>query len=960
MAISSLRLPGILITLLLAVSISYAGTTGKVAGRVISASSGEPLVGVNVVVENTPRGSSTDLDGYYFIINLSPGTYVLNVTSLGFASQVIENVVVKVDQTTTVDIRMEESIIEGEVVTVVAKRPIIEVDRTFSTSSIASQDMEVMPVTNTNEVIELQAGVVDGHFRGGRGGEVVYMLDGIAIQDVYDNTQSTQVNQSAVEELQVITGSFNAEYGQAMSGVVNLVTKEGGNEYHGSFSAQMGDFFSNNSEEFDNITDINPAGIMNFEGSLNGPVPLTNEKLKFFANARYQSSDGWIYGRRKFEIDFVDTYIDMIIERERLGLFGREDWDDSTKWNDAISPAENYVNMLELYGLDDNEPVSMNDDENIYLFGKLSYQLTPTMKVNYTSLFENRDYHEFDALSSRDYLNIPEADYNRFRRGRTNNLKLVTTLSQSAFIDVGYSNNYTEYFHYVYEDLYDSLYYFNIPELSDLEPSYTLNVGGARFEHFRRYTDTHVAQAKLAWQVTPIHYVQTGFNLNFNEVFYRNLNDDVLDIGPTLYYHNLEQRMSGAKETLLPVSDFNHDHYRYKPFEMAFFVQDKIELKSLVVNAGLRLDYFDSKGKVLAFPNDPDVYHPSLPEHEAMTEAERLAIWYNDPSPKVQISPRLGIGYPISPTGVLHFAYGHFFQRPKYEYLYTNPEFELEFQSTGVNTVMGNADLEAEKTVSYEFGFNQALTPDISMGISLYQRDIRGLISADKIVDTGNNSGIKYAQYINRDVAEVRGIVLTFDKRYSNNVSFGLDYTYQIAEGVASDPQDAYNAQRGSTNNEPVKQLIPLDWDRRHTLNLNVNYVVPNNWGASVIGTIGSGLPYTIDTGSSKVKDLGVTFENDGRRPTYMNMDMTLFKDVTFMKEKGYKLRFELKVRNVFDRLNENDVHKDTGRATYRTDIPEDRTSERPSINTFDEYFLYHPNFYSRPREVRFGISFQF
>jgi len=149
-----------------------------------------------------------------------------------------------------------------------------------------------------------------------------------------------------------------------------------------------------------------------------------------------------------------------------------------------------------------------------------------------------------------------------------------------------------------------------------------------------------------------------------------------------------------------------------------------------------------------------------------------------------------------------------------------------------------------------------------------------------------------------------------------------------------------------------------LNWDRRHTLNLTVNYYVQRNWGASIIGTIGSGLPYTINTGSSKVQSLSLTFQNDGRKPTYLNLDLNMFKEIKLVG--GFSGKLELMVRNVFDRLNENDVFGDTGRATYRTDIPVSTSGENPQFNSFDEFFLYYPQYYSRPREVRVGFTVNF
>ena len=168
----------ILTLIMVAVSQFAYATTGKITGRAVD-EFGEPLPGVNIAIVGTMQGAVTDIDGYYIILNLKPGTYELKASFLGFQTQIVQDVRVKINQTTTIDFTMKEAVIEGEEVVVVAERPIVERDLTSSKASISSEDLQIMPVESFSEVVELQAGVVDGHFRGGRAGEVAYLVDGI-------------------------------------------------------------------------------------------------------------------------------------------------------------------------------------------------------------------------------------------------------------------------------------------------------------------------------------------------------------------------------------------------------------------------------------------------------------------------------------------------------------------------------------------------------------------------------------------------------------------------------------------------------------------------------------------------------------------------------------------------------------------------------------------------------------
>jgi outer membrane receptor for ferrienterochelin and colicin len=250
-----------------------------------------------------------------------------------------------------------------------------------------------------------------------------------------------------------------------------------------------------------------------------------------------------------------------------------------------------------------------------------------------------------------------------------------------------------------------------------------------------------------------------------------------------------------------------------------------------------------------------------------------------------------------------------------------------------------------EETVSYEFGFQQQIAEDISLNTTLYYRDIRNLVATDLIVET-YKSGTKYSQYVNRSFGEVKGVTLSLDRRLADNVSAFVDYTYQTAAGDASDPQNQFNASRGDHPRAVEKQLVPLNWDRRHSLNGSVTYAKPS-WGGTLLGTYGSGLPYTPQN-----QGIRTGFENDGRKPEYFNVDLSAFKK--FHLNKKYELVLTTTVQNAFDIANENNVFNDTGRAGYSQE--EQLAVELPEINTLDEVFT-NPSNYSRPRVVRVGLE---
>ena len=219
---------GLCLVMLFGVTPGIAGTTGKISGKITDAQTKEALVGVNVLVAGTALGAASDLEGSYFIINLPPGTYQLKASAVGYAPTVVNDVKVFVDQTTRIDFTLQQQAIEIQGVEVTATRPLVQRDLTSTTSTVTTDQISKLPLENVQAAVNLQAGVVEGHFRGGRSNEVKYLVDGVAVNDVFSGSSTLEAEVSSIQEIQVLSGTFNAEYGEALSGVVNQVTKIGG------------------------------------------------------------------------------------------------------------------------------------------------------------------------------------------------------------------------------------------------------------------------------------------------------------------------------------------------------------------------------------------------------------------------------------------------------------------------------------------------------------------------------------------------------------------------------------------------------------------------------------------------------------------------------------------------------------------------------------------------------------
>lgn len=894
-----------------------AGVTGKITGKIIDKSSGQPVPYVNVYIKSLSRGGGTDEEGYYSILNIPPGVYTITASAIGYVTTSVQNVVVSMDLTTQVNIEFQPTVLESsEEVVVQAKRPIITRDLTATTAVVTSKDIESLPVTEFREVLELQAGIIGGHVRGGRSGEVVYAIDGVPITDTYDGSTVIDVNTSAIQELQFVSGAFNAEYGKALSGYVNIATKEAGDKFEVGLTSYIGDYLSNHTELFRGIDQVNLGAIQNIEGFVS--TPIVSNKLSFYGNIRYLNFDGWMHGKNIFN-----------------------PWDITTNKGPSVPIEERY----EFQSTGNGEYVPMNWNDKLNFHTKLSYNPFPGLKVNYNFMYEKNEYQDYDHGFSYN----PKGDYKRFRTGYTNILGLTHVISDEMFYQFNVSYFSKEYKHYVYEDPYDSRYthYDLLNQQPQDVPSFL--TGGTKNQHFYRKTNTFTAKLDATSQISKQHQLKAGIDLSIHKLTYNNyslLQEEGLLSPEVTGNPFVNTRIPDPSN---PNENLSIDFYTRKPIEISAYIQDKIEFENMVINIGLRYEVFMPEAKLLTDPTDPDIYRPRRPENISNSIEERSEYWYKNASNKSQISPRLGISFPFSAMGVFHFSYGYFFQIPNFELLYQNPEYKFGI-GTGNLGIAGNPDLEAEQTINGEVGFSYGLNPNISLDITGYFRDIRNLAGtrADEINMFGGSGS--YSQLVNSDFGFVRGVVFTLDKRFSDNWSTKVDYTYQTAKGNASDPAATRNQRVGGE--EPEIQLIKLDFDQTHTFNATFNYSV-DTWGISLIGRFGSGMPYT----PSQSLDVSKLLTNTEIKPSYYNIDLKAQKSMVISK---FNITLFARVFNLFDVKNEVNVYTDSGTANFTLEEYLRQQQDLPAlVNTLSEYYRI-PYYYSEPRRVELGFSIQF
>ena len=261
-----------------------------------------------------------------------------------------------------------------------------------------------------------------------------------------------------------------------------------------------------------------------------------------------------------------------------------------------------------------------------------------------------------------------------------------------------------------------------------------------------------------------------------------------------------------------------------------------MEFESLILNVGLRYDYFSARCRL--FDEHLRIRRrtarrcrPTVDPSTLLAQAEGKHQW----------SPRIGVSFPITDKGIIHFSYGHFFQMPPFSYLYANPNFKYSF-SSGTPT-FGNADLNPQQTVTYELGLQQQLMENLSFNLTGFYKDVRDLLALQQIRISGDET---YYKYVNKDYSNVKGHHLLAHQAAhapSDLVGATLDYTFQVAEGNETDANAFFVDLSSGRQSEKVP--VYLDWDQSHTLNATVTVGQPSDWNVTLVGRLGTGLPYT-------------------------------------------------------------------------------------------------------------------
>ncbi|WP_421775063.1 TonB-dependent receptor [Gracilimonas sp.] len=771
----------------LLISQSLIAQTGKITGFVTD-TNGEPLPGVNVVIEGTTQGTATQPDGYYQILNVKPGTYSLRASFVGFTPVVIEEVEVNINLTTEVDIEMIEQTFEGEEVVVVAEKPVIKKDVSSSQANISKENIDALPVASVSDVVGLQAGVEGLSIRGSGSDEISFNLNGFTLRSGRDNSPFTGVSVTSVENVQLQTGGFNAEYGNLRSGLINVTSKEGNADRY-----TVDGLIRITPPQKKNVgQDINSQNSYWLRPYLDDDVAWTgtsNGAWDQYTQQDYPSFIGWnafsqslladddptndltpeaaqqafLWQHRKdFAITEPDYEIDLTVGgpipvvSEKLG---------DLRFSSSLRQTQTMYMV----------PLSRDRYKQTTFQTKLTSNVAPGMKLSIDGLYSKETGTGASQAGNPGFFVSPGG--------------IASSMDNVSFIESRlYSSDYwapsekvsanigAQFTHSISNNTFYEIKVNNYFSRNSTNPggfrdtSDVVSIGGVGFNQapFGFFDETSFGLAsgmRMGVGMSTSRDSSKVSDLNVNFAITSQLDRFNLIKAGIDFSRTNSQVNYGSFDKVLP-SGRTRSVWNTTPFRIAAYVQDKLEFQGMIANLGLRLTY-----------NDPNVewydYEPFTDLFASGNASALDTAATSDVEPQVVLQPRLGVSFPITESSKLFFNYGHFIQLPDPENLYL---VRIE-PFTNTVTRLAAPGNSLPKTVAYELGYEQNLFENYLIRISGYYKDLTD--QPIQVSFTGrDNSSYTVSRAFSYE--DIRGIELTLRKQTGRFFWGEVNYTYDV------------------------------------------------------------------------------------------------------------------------------------------------------------------------------------
>ncbi len=532
----------------------HAAASGTISG-IVYGDEGKPEGFTTVLVLGTPLGGMTDSDGKFTIKNVPVGTYSIKVLKMGFGEQEKSGVQVAANETTQIQFTLTEKVVTKlKEIEVVGQRRRLEKDSSTTKQRVGKDDLESLPVDTYQEAIALKAGVVaqggELHFRGGRAGEVLYMIDGIPVRDPLAGA-AVQVATNAVSDSEVLLGGFDAEFGNAQSGIVNISTQEGGNRFSGSFEYSTDDFGAPD-KTYDNFDRLN----LGFGG------PTQVKDLTYFMSFQGTFEDGFL---KTSETRPRQTILDFI----KVGPRQRNDFKYQGKL--AWKPGPNYKMTFEyLQNHSTNDIYSHIFSLNGFVQTRVdTIRSSGQIVTRFGRFAATREDSTFVPYNAAEHMPNTVDDFNQ--------MKIVWnhTLSPETFYSLKLSRHKFDN-DYRVNDQYPWEYTGRVPDQwrnqIDFSTQHYFATNGDFPDYRERSTQTWSVKTDWTHQIGR-HRFKSGIEGVYNDLQLLSINFPV------------------SINSTGTVGGFRSQYHYYNP-EGSFYLQDRWEHEGMVINLGGRVDIF--------------------------------------------------------------------------------------------------------------------------------------------------------------------------------------------------------------------------------------------------------------------------------------------------------------------------------------------------------------------------------
>jgi outer membrane receptor protein involved in Fe transport len=930
------------IIILVFITNAVSAQTGVLKGKVIDRKTKETVIGATVSIVGTYYAVPTDVNGNYTINNIKPGEYSVKIVYLGYKEQINNGIKITNGNTTTLNIQLSEVTAEIGMVEVLGQKTIVDLESGKSSAKVTAEDIKDMSVKDVQSIVANQAGVSqnpDGlQIRGGRVYETQYLVDGINAQDPLAGTGfGVEIAANAINDIEVITGGVGAEFGEGTSGVVLTRIREGGDRLRVNGSYYRDNLGFNERSQWN--TDM-------FSLSLGSPVPFTNKKLTFFGSVNMEFTDEF------FKTPARQLHSSLITKNDSIWAPRQDNkWSNTMKFTYNIKPGKK-ISISNQNSLNINQ-----NTRSLQIIGNNAI-VTPGYQYLFSLNMDNATtYTHKSNLTIIQYLNLFSSKLSM----DVSVARLFTNLRADA--------NGRPFRPSTIDQIYDpqSIVTDPVTVYNPGDSVIFVNPGPGLYNNGGVSTLWHDHYAventfKVKFNYTPNKSNFISFGIEHKEQEYQWVDVTRPWIGAPII---IDDTTTTASSSIGQTNDI----WKVKPATGGIFVQDEIRYKGIIMNLGMRLNYW-APGKFA----DQSVEDPNAPVIDAIRESYKnnttdiLGRAY-----KFRLLPKLRISFPVSENNVLYFNYGHLSRLPHPRFVYAG--LDPVYQNRSFLSNLGNPDLDPEVTVSYEVGIKTQVTSNFAITATAFYNDKFDYIVSRRIIVKDQTGRFVEKNFsINQDYARIRGFEITLNRRVKKYLSVSFSGAYQIATGKSNSAQES---QLQILQNGAVSPTVEqyLAWDRPLDFKLMVIFkpdtsfrigrFTLNNFRVFFNSTYKSGLRYTPNYQNGVTPTGRPIYEPDEQNPfsklgdPWWNTDIRITRDVPI--KRGQMLSFSFEVKNLFDNKNAAIINPVTGRA-YEAGDPLPNGFRDPNYPDPQDNGAppFNPARFLAPRQMMFGVTWQF